>query len=61
MNLKKKDLKHSHREVPMIAPKKMSRKQKKKLSKSLWETTQNIIEQDSDDEYLDSDDEINEE
>ena len=28
----------------MIAPKKMSKKEKKKLSKSLWESTQNIID-----------------
>ena len=28
----------------MIAPKKLSKKEKKKLSKSLWESTQNIID-----------------
>ena len=46
MNYKKKDqkdMKQGDRIAGMMAAKKISNKQKRKLSKSLWETTQNII------------------
>ena len=39
LNLKKKDLKNAGKVAPMIAPKKLKNKDKKKLSKSMWEST----------------------
>ena len=54
LSLKKKDFK-SHNN-PLIAPKKIDKKQKKKLSKSLWESTHDFINRkDVDSDFSDSD------
>ena len=60
LSLKKKDFKPHNN--PLVAPKKMDKKQRKKLGKSLWESTHDVIDpRDIDSDFSDVDSEMDEE
>ena len=60
LSLKKKDFRPHNN--PMVAPKRLDKKQKKKLGKSLWESTHDIINpKDIDSDFSDEDSGMSEE